>query len=135
MNRDEYLARLETEPATPNQRGAIMRECRRLGIRDRAERLATCSALLGIDALGSTADLPQGQAGQLVNVLQRAASRAALFPGAAPRIVSAQAAGHHGQDHDARPKPDRPAEGEQVTWPRILARIVVGICVAVLRDA
>ncbi len=78
MTRDEYLAVLESEPATPNQRGAIVRACDRLGLTDRAERLAMCAALLGLDALGSTGELTMGQADQLVNVLQRTRDRAEL---------------------------------------------------------
>jgi hypothetical protein len=80
VNREEYLAMLAAEPATPHQRGAILREFERLGFddADRAERLAVCAALLELDELGSTADLLMGQAGQLVNMLQRTRHRAEL---------------------------------------------------------
>lgn len=78
MTRDEWFAMLDSEPVTPNQRGAIMRECDRLGIVDRSERLAVLAALAGLDALGSTADLTMGQAGQIVNALQRTRDRAEL---------------------------------------------------------
>jgi hypothetical protein len=78
VTRDEYLALLETEPASPNQRGAIMRECDRFGLTDRAERLTACAVLLGLDDLGSTAELTMGQAGQLVNALEHTARRADL---------------------------------------------------------
>jgi hypothetical protein len=69
MNRDEWNQVLDTAPATPNQRGAIMREFARLGITDRAERLAITAGLLGIVDLASTHDLTMGQAGRLVGML------------------------------------------------------------------
>lgn len=78
MSRDEYLEMLATAAPTVNQRGRIMDECRRLGLADRAERLAVLAGLLGLDRLGSTADLTMGQAGQLVNALQRVRDRAEL---------------------------------------------------------
>jgi hypothetical protein len=96
VNRAEWNHVLDTEPATPNQRGAIMRECGRLGLADRAERLAILAALAGIDALGSTADLTMGQAGQLVNLLQHTTDRSAL-----PDPATATGTGDDGQDHDA----------------------------------
>lgn len=82
MTRDEYLAVLATEPATANQRGRIMAECDRLGLTDRAERLAVLAELLDIDELDTTAELVMGQAGHLVNLLQRTSDRAEL-PGIA----------------------------------------------------
>jgi hypothetical protein len=94
MNRDEWNQVLETEPATPNQRGAIMDHFRRLGFhpqRDRAERLATCAALLDLDALGSTAELTMGQAGRLVHILQRTPGRAELAAAAAAAADDRQA--------------------------------------------
>lgn len=78
MTREEWLAVLDSEPATPNQRGAIMRECNRLELVDRDERLAVLAAMLGLDGLASTGDLTMGQAGQLVNALQRTRDRAEL---------------------------------------------------------
>lgn len=78
MTREEWLAVLDSEPVTPNQRGAIMRECSRLGITGRAERLAILAAMLGFDALESTADLTQGQGGYLVRALSEAGERADL---------------------------------------------------------
>ncbi|MHB1593889.1 MAG: hypothetical protein ACYCO9_06435 [Streptosporangiaceae bacterium] len=85
MTRDEYLAVLATEPATPNQVGAIRGECDRLGLGgDRDRRLAVCAAVLGLDGLGSTRDLQMGQAGRLVAVLREAGSLGALDAPDAP---------------------------------------------------
>jgi hypothetical protein len=76
MTRDEWNARLAVEPVTPNQRGAIMHECERLGlVSDRAERLALLGTLAGAAALGSTADLTMGQAGQVIGTLRDARDR------------------------------------------------------------
>lgn len=82
MNQDEYRAHLAEAPATPNQVGAIHRQAARLGLTDRAARLAVCAELLGLGSLGSTRDLSQGDAGRLVGILSRARGRADL-PGAA----------------------------------------------------
>lgn len=80
MSRAEYLAVLDSEPATPNQRGAIMREFSRLGLgtQDRAARLAACAALLGLDELDTTGGLTMGQAGRLVGKLRRLTGRSEL---------------------------------------------------------
>lgn len=78
MTRDEYLEVLATEPLTPCQRGAVMGECRRLGLDDRGERLAVLAAVLGLGELGSTGDLTMGEAGLALSTLQRADSRADL---------------------------------------------------------
>jgi hypothetical protein len=80
MTRDEYLKVLATERATPDQRGAVMREFSRLGFgeNDRAERLAVCALLLGLSEVDSTRDLTMGQAGYLVRLLGACTSRAAL---------------------------------------------------------
>jgi hypothetical protein len=78
VNRDEWNAVLATESATANQLGAIMGEFARLGISDRAERLAVCAALLDLDELDTSADLTMGDAGRLLNVLQHTADRAEL---------------------------------------------------------
>jgi hypothetical protein len=99
VNRDEYLAALETEPATANQRGAVMREFARLGFhprRDRARRLAVIAMLLDLDELESTAYLTLGQAGWLVNLLQRTRDRAEL-PEAPPAIAD----DGQGDEHDS----------------------------------
>lgn len=69
MNLDQRHAMLATEGATVNQCGAIIRECARLGITDRAERIALCATLTGLDTLDSTRDLTEGQAGRLVKLL------------------------------------------------------------------
>ncbi len=81
MRLDEWRAVLATEPATPNQRGVIMAEFERLGygLADRAERLAVCAVLLGLDELGSTAHLSMGQAGQLYSQLRGIADRRDLL--------------------------------------------------------
>lgn len=135
MNRDEWNQVLDTEPLTPNQRGAIMGEFTRLGIRDRAERLAACAALLGIDALATTADLTQGQAGQLVNVLERTTDRDALLqPAPAPTAAGGQAAEHHGQDQDSEHNGRGLATG-QLTWPQALTRFAAVIYAALQGDA
>lgn len=75
MTRDEWIAYIQSKPLTGYQRGAIMRQCDRLGLADRTERLAVLAALVGLDALGSTADLTQGQGGYLVSLLQRTRDR------------------------------------------------------------
>ena len=93
MNREEYLEMLATEPATPNQRGAIMGEFARLGVADRGERLAACAALLGLGELGSTADLLMGEAGRLVNLLQRLRDRAELLAVVSAAVDDAPQAG------------------------------------------
>lgn len=111
MTRDEYLTLLDTEPATLNQRGRIMHECDRLGLVDRTERLAVLAAVLGIDGLDSTADLVMGQAGQLVNVLQRTRDRAEL-----PDVLAIDGQG------------DEP--GEQISISEALARIMLMIYAA-----
>lgn len=98
MTREEWAAVLDSAPITVNQRGRILGECDRLGLADRGERLAVLAALLGLEALGSTADLTMGQAGKLVNILQRTADRSGL-PAAAD-------AGRHQDD----PRGDEPAD-------------------------
>ena len=80
MNLADWHAILASEPATPRQRGAVMREFGRLGFRDcdRAERLAAAANLLGIANLDSVHDLVMGQAGYLLHVLPEFPDRAAL---------------------------------------------------------
>jgi len=79
---DDWRQLQATEPATPNQLGAVMHEFGRLGYRDnrwdRPARLAAASALLHLERLGSTRELTMGQAGQLLHALQGFRSRAQL---------------------------------------------------------
>jgi hypothetical protein len=101
VTRDELNEMLATRPATPNQRGAVLREFGRLGFHDehdRAERLAICAALLGLEELGSTRDLVMGQAGQLVNILQRVRDRGEL---AAVELSPRASAADEHQDDEA----------------------------------
>lgn len=97
MTRDEYLEVLATEPATGTQVGAIIGEFERLGVANRAERLAISAELLGVDKLASTADLVMGQAGYLVALLQRTRDRTALAA-AALAIGEVQAVDEHQGD-------------------------------------
>ncbi|HEY1621757.1 MAG TPA: hypothetical protein VGG25_29320 [Streptosporangiaceae bacterium] len=81
------MSRLETEPLTERQLGAVLGEFRRLGLdrpADRAERLAVSAELLGLDGLDSTRDLVMGEAGRLVSILRNTASRAELATLPAP---------------------------------------------------
>ena len=78
MTRDDWYAYAESTPLTPDQRGAILGHCDRLGLTYRPERLAVLAELLELDELESTADLTLGQAGRLVNLLQRTRDRAEL---------------------------------------------------------
>jgi hypothetical protein len=74
------LHMLATQPATRNQVGVIAGELeRRLGVRERSERLEVSAALLGLGALGSTRDLTMGEAGALVKILRGTADRADLY--------------------------------------------------------
>jgi hypothetical protein len=86
VTREEYNQVLATKPCTLRQLGAVMRECGRLGFRpgDRAGRLTACARLLGLGKLGSTRDLPMGEAGRLLRALQGFTSRAALDAAIAP---------------------------------------------------
>jgi len=126
MNRDEYLTALETEPATANQRGAIMREFARLGFhprRDRARRLAICAALLELDELRSTGELVMGQAGQLVKALQGITDLSGL-----PAVGAYDHAGR-GQDQDhtrgCRGDGGQGDEPGSLTWPAVIQRIMI----------
>jgi hypothetical protein len=80
MRLEEWHQVLATEPATPDQLGAVMGEFERLGFgyADRAERLAVSAAILGLDELGSVKDLVMGQAGRLLRVLHGCQDRASL---------------------------------------------------------
>jgi hypothetical protein len=69
VNLADWHAVLASEPATCGQVGAIHGECQRLGLTDRAERLAVTATLLGLDGLDSTRDLVMGDAGRLVRML------------------------------------------------------------------
>jgi hypothetical protein len=102
MTRDEYLEMLATEPATATQVGAIVGEFRRLGVIDRAERLAISAELLGLEELGSTTDLVMGDAGRLYRTLLDVRDRAELPD------VTAAAVGN-----------------ERITWPEAITRISV----------
>jgi hypothetical protein len=66
MTREQWNEVLAVAPLTPAQCGAVHGEFTRLGVTRRTERLGICAALLGLDSLGSTSDLTQGQAGQLI---------------------------------------------------------------------
>jgi len=92
VNLADWHAILASEPATPRQRGAVMREFGRLGFRDcdRAERLAAAANLLGIANLDSVHDLVMGQAGYLLHVLPEFPDRAALDEELAPPAPPAQ---------------------------------------------
>lgn len=119
MTRDEWNSVLETEPITPNQRGRIMEECWRLGLHTRAERLAVLAGLLGLDGLDSTSDLTMGQAGQLVNVLQRTSKRTELAAAAA--AVEEPAGGDDGEHQAAESAAERISAAEVLT--RIMLRV------------
>lgn len=116
MTRDEYLAVLEHEPVTENQRGRIMHECDRLGLVDRAERLAVLAAVLGVDELGSTEDLTMGQGGQLVAILTHTRDRAEL-----PDVD---------EDQDDEPAADLDAAAEQISIAEVLQRLALVIYAA-----
>jgi hypothetical protein len=94
-----------------------MRECDRLGLDDRAERLAVCAALLGVDELGSTRDLVMGQAGQLLNILQRTRDRGDL-----PDVTPA-ADGDEDQG-------DEQVGEDRITIPEAIIRIMVMVHMA-----
>jgi len=83
MRLDQWHQVLATEPATPNQLGAVMHEFDRLGYQDnrwdRPARLAAASALLHLERpCSTTRELTMGQAGQLLHTLQGFRSRAQL---------------------------------------------------------
>lgn len=120
MTRDELNQVLATEPATRTQVGAVLGEFGRLGVADRAERLALSAQLLGLDALGSTADLVMGDAGRLITMLRRTRDRVEL-----PAFVAAATVGD-GQDgeHDG---------GDRMSPADVLGRIIVIIYLAFTR--
>jgi hypothetical protein len=119
MTRDDWYAYAESVPLTPNQRGAIMHECDRLGVADRTERLAMLAGLLGLDMLSSTADLTLSQAGQLVRILSDTRDRAEL-----PEVATAAETGDDGQ------------EGEQcLSVADAISRILLMVAMAAYGDS
>lgn len=118
MNLAEWRLVLATAPATPHQVGAIQGEFGRLGVRDRAERLAISAALLGLDHLGSTRQLVMGDAGRLFSALRAITDRADL-PVPVAVAMKASADGE-GQDHDAG-DPDGMTLAETLTAAVVLA--------------
>jgi hypothetical protein len=125
MTRDEYLAVLATEPATTAQVGAIIGEFERLGVVDRAERLAISAELLGLEELGSTTDLVMGDAGRLYRLLLDVRDRAEL-PGVNVAAVDGQADEHDAEDL----ADDGQADDDRITWREAIARIVTMIYAA-----
>jgi hypothetical protein len=126
MTRDEWNAYAESVPLTRDQRGAIMREAERLRLADpadRAERLAIFAELLGVDELGSTADLTLGQAGRLVAMLRDVGDRSELPD------VTTRADGEDQADEGAEIVDDNPA-AERLTWPEAIIRIIAVIYAA-----
>jgi hypothetical protein len=113
MTRDEWNEVLAIAPLTQAQRVAVHAEFARLGVADRAERLAACAALLGLDGLGSTMDLTQGQAGKLIGEL-RARDRGEL--------AAVAAADDGDQDAEDGSAPCGPG------WPGLLARCLHAAC-------
>lgn len=78
MSLADWHACIESAPLTDNQLGRIMAEWARLGLAaddDRAERLSITAALAGVDNLGSTLELTQGQAGRVVRALSETRHR------------------------------------------------------------
>ena len=86
-------------PATARQAGALAGRFAGLGVTDRAERLAVCAALLGLDGLATSRDLTVGQAGRLLHALGDCQDRAEL-----PDVTGGQAEG-------ATPAQARPSGG------------------------
>lgn len=71
-------SRLDTDPATRLQVGAVIGAFTQLGLRDREERLGLSADLLGLDCLGSTRELTKGQAGKLLSIVRAAPDLASL---------------------------------------------------------
>lgn len=90
--------RLDTEPLTANQLGAIHLEFIRLGFdteEDRGERLWLTGELARSGPIGSTKELSMGEAGRVVNALGRCRTPGELYelaggepPGLIARIRS-----------------------------------------------
>jgi hypothetical protein len=87
VNRDEWNHVLDTTQATLKQRGRIMSEFGRLGVDDRAQRLAVIAGLLGLDELASVNELTMGQAGQLINLLPGISDADDMPDGAAAAVL------------------------------------------------
>lgn len=112
MTRDEWCAYAESTPATPAQVGAIVGEFERLGVVDRAERLAISAELLGLENLGSTKHLVMGDAGRLYRMLLDVRDRGEL-----PGVTAAAVDGDQADD-------DR-AGNERITWAEAITRIII----------
>lgn len=119
-----------TTPATPNQVGAIRRECERLGFTEaeRAGRLAICAALAGLEQLGSTADLTMGQAGQLLRALLDLGDRDELRAAAG---IADEHLGDEADEDQADEDEDRAEADEQPAGPT-LAEAVKQLIIAYL---
>jgi hypothetical protein len=126
VTRDEYLEILATQPATGAQVGAIISEFDRLGVVDRAERLATTAELLELEHVGSTTDLVMGDAGRLVRMLQRTRDHAELAGISASADDENQA---DEADEAAETADDDPVD-EPLTWPEAIIRIIAVIYTA-----
>jgi len=72
----QYRERLTAEPLTLTQLGAVHGEWRRLGLRDRDERLRLSAAIAQAEPIGSTKELTLGEAGRLVGQLRECGSLA-----------------------------------------------------------
>lgn len=93
----DYRARLDTEPLTANQLGAIHREFRRIGFRGaavRAERLRLTAILAGRPGeLATTKDLTMGEAGRVARALIGCRTARDLYALAEPEPRSKRAPG------------------------------------------
>jgi hypothetical protein len=91
----EYRARLDREPLTRNQLGAIHREFDRLGFHvtaDRDERLRLTAVLARSGPIGTTKDLAMGEAGRVVGILTGCQTARELYAIAEPEPRSILAA-------------------------------------------
>lgn len=89
----DYRARLESEPLTHNQLGAIHGHFLRLGFHvryDRAERLRLTAILARSGQIASTKDLTMGQAGRAVGLLTGCRTAPELYAVAEPPPVAAR---------------------------------------------
>lgn len=86
---------LATEPATTAQVAAVVAEFGRLGVRDRAGRLAISADLLGLDHLESTRHLVMGDAGRLIAILRNVEDRSGL-----PAVIVPARAAADGRDRN-----------------------------------